>query len=127
MKNISLLFGIVFLAVGTASAQVPGGGGGGGGGGQPGGGGGNQPGGSGTTFTFDTFLTDAKTSGSAICFAGLWTGYTNTVTALVLPAGVTNAVAGVMANCPTLTSADLSAATALTELPDHAVAAHSPR
>ncbi len=116
MNKTIFTFAVSMMAV-AALAAGPGGGSTGG----PGGGG-NQPGGSGASFTFDTFLTDPVTSGSAVSYDGVWSGYSSGVTTLTLSSSITDAVEGVMSGCTTLQTADLSAATGLTKLPAHAFA-----
>lgn len=117
MKNAIYTLAVSMMAT-AALAAGPGGSTGG-----PGGGG-NQPGsgGSGASFTFDTFLTDPATSGNAVSYAGVWSGYSSGATSITLASSVSDAVEGVMSGCTTLKTADLSAATGLTKLPARAFA-----
>ncbi len=115
MNKAIYIFITTSLCLSTALFAAPGGGGGG----NPGGGG-NQPvtpGGTSSSFTYDTFLTDASTSSGIISYDGLWTGFVAGTASLTAPSTVTGIVAGVLAGNTALTTLDLSSATKLTALP----------
>lgn len=97
----------------SSLAFGPGGPGGGGGGNQP-----DAPGGGGGSFTFDTFLTDATTSGGCIVYGNLMTGSVAGETQLTVPASVAEIADGALAGKDGVVTFDASAATGLVEIPE---------
>lgn len=96
----------------------------GGGGFNPGGpgGGGNQPdgpgGGGGNSFVFDTFLTDPVVSNGCIVYGSLWVDTEENATQVVVPSTVTEIADGAMAGAAGVQSLDLTAANAVTAVPN---------